>query len=220
MKRLMWVLPCVAVVLFAFSTLQAKSVATSQSTSAPAKDKVVLTGYWGSMAGELNLSDEIKAKIQDKIQPLQDWDKANKAKIEEIGKQMKDAKDAEAKAKLADKSAELVQERENLMEKVKVEVLALLSSEQRVQWRAIELYNGQARRFSKLELTEAQVKQAKEISVTYAKQILALKSPDDKALKEIRAAYVKEVAAKVLTAEQRSKFEAATSKPASTEKKK
>ena len=222
MKRLTWVLSCVAVVLFVFSSAQAKENTSSQPASESTKEKAGLPGYWGIMAGELKLSDDMKAKIQEQLLPLQDWDKANKPKIEELATKMKYATDKEAREKLAEQVKALTQEREKLMGKIKVDVLALLTPDQQLQWKVSELYNDVSRRFARLELTEAQSKQARELASPFAKQILELKSPvDAKALKEIRTAYANEIVAKVLTDEQRTKFDsAAQSKPSTTEKKK
>ena len=206
MKHLKWTLPCVAMVLFAFSNVQAAEEAATKP-AAGADSKVVLPrGYWSIMASELKLGDDVRAKIAEKIQPLEAWDKANSAKREELNNKIAAASGEEA-TKLKEQRQALEQERTKLFEKAKADVMTtVLNPEQRVAWQSAELYNGVSRRFGRLQLTDAQVKQAKELAAPFAKQLQEAKDTPDKA-NEIRAAYVKEISTKVLTDEQRKKLE-------------
>lgn len=203
--RLRWILPCVAVALLAFSNIQAaEEAATKPATQADSK-VVLPKGYWSIMASELKLSDDVRAKIADKLQPLEDWDKANSAKREELSKRNPAASDEEV-AKQREQRRALEQERTKLFEKAKADVMNVLTAEQRTAWQSAELYNGVSQRLTPLGLTEAQVKQAKELAAPFAKQLQEVKDAPDKA-REIRAAYVKEITTKVLTEDQRKKLE-------------
>ncbi len=204
-----------------------KESSSKESTSKPAKAEAALKPPYSMIAGQLKLSDDMKASIAQKTKLLYDWQAANQEKMTAAEKAVKDAKAGDDKDALAKAQAALKpikDEEKALQVKVRKEVMDLLTDDQKADWVGAETGNMIKGHLSKLagkkiEFTDEQAAKFKDLAKAAAKEILALKDADEKATKAIREKLMADVKEKVLTDEQRKALEAkAAEEPKPTEK--
>ncbi len=212
-----------AVSLLASFALAQDAPAKPKRAKGQAKDKSALRGEYAIVASELKLSDEKKAEFAKAVEALNtarsEWAKANAAKLEELAKALKAARDAKDKDKTKEiqkQLTELKAQQEKIAADAQAKVRAVLTPEQQTQWDVFNLYRQVLRRYGKAELTDQQKEKAKGLAAEAAKQLSA--TTDAKAASALKKDLDQKVAA-LLTPEQTAKMKApAAKKPAKDDK--
>lgn len=187
-----------------------KTVKDASTKADKAAGGAKLSGYYGIMAKEAELSEEDKAKlapiVEARTKALADWDAQNGAKMEEANKRRAEAK-AAGKKEEADKArAEYNQLRgakQALEEEHDAKIQGALTPEQQVKWQRGGLYQGVMRKYKAAELTEDQKAKAKDLCQAAAQDIQKLPNKSKEAVTPIKDKLNKDIEAQVLTDAQR-----------------
>lgn len=174
--------------------------------------KAKLRGEWAIMASELKLGDEQKAKLTEAVTAVEtarsDWNKANGAKLEELNKAQKAARDANDKTKakeISDQITALKVEQTKAIAAAEAKIQDVLTPEQKAQWQGFVVYRNLLSRFRKAELTDEQKTKVKAVAAEGAKQMAT--AGDAKAKSALSKSLEKQVT-ELLTPEQVAKMKA------------
>ena len=197
-------------------------LAQEEGAEKPAKaekaEKSALRGEYAIMASECQLTDVQKAELEAALKAKSDavaaWEEANRAKIEDLKKQMADAKekgDKEARKRAGDEMKALKEQLSALEAEHGAKIAAILTPEQNQAWEGFKLYRGLMRRYAKAELDEGQKAKVRALANEAAKKMLAVEGAGkeaeeakDKIEKDLKASVENDV----LTAEQKEKLNA------------
>ncbi|MFB3891378.1 MAG: hypothetical protein ACE15C_05065 [Phycisphaerae bacterium] len=211
--------------------IAADPATTKASREGQKPRKENLPGFWGIMAGVVTMTDDQQAKVKEKLAAektaLDQWKKDNGAKVEDAQKALKaaqEARDKDAVNKAREQLKTLNDDEARIKANTMKDVLALLSDEQRLAWFTYTLVDaspqGAKVHFKAAEMTDDQVKQAKDLAKDSAKLLASGKDAggkdlDQKSTREIYQKFYDLVKDKVLTAEQKKKMDEArtTSRP-------
>ena len=221
MKRWLWCLCAVAVLAatpaFAQDEGAEKPKRQRPRREKPARDKGALRGEYAMMARECKLTEEqvalLKEKLAARAAEEAAWRKDNAAKLEEAQKAMKaarEAKDREAVKRAAEEHKTVLAERNKIVAKHMEAIMGILTPEQKEAWTGFTTYRTMMRSFSRLDLSEDQKAQVREMCTAAAKDVMSVDASDRKARGQAMNKLRKEIADKVLTEEQRGKM---TQKP-------
>lgn len=179
----------------------------------PKKDKSGLRGEYSIMASVLKLTDDQKAKLEALLKEMKEAVRteaeAAKEKLAELKKAMEAAKKADDKAAgqaARKKMAELRKGSLAVRAGYQKKILELMTAEQRAKWGGFVLYRRVCRTFAKAKLTDDQKKAVRPLCDAAAKELgdLALSTArEDK--KKIAAALKKlggKITGDILTTEQ------------------
>ena len=226
MKRFALVLCGLAVLTLACPTMAAKDDKKAADKAGKKKEgkggKGALRGYYAIMSSVLELSDEQKAQLTEKIKAraaaLKAWDEDEKGqKLAELLTKAKDA-DKDAAKEIRKEAAALRKERVELEASHKAKIMDVLTDEQKTKWEGHLLYTQMMRQFKKVGPTEEQ--EGKIRALCAAKAADAQAADDDaKALRTIRTDLAAAITKDILTDEQRTKLTAKKEKPAPKPKK-
>lgn len=192
---------------------EAKETPSTAKEQAPAKESM-LRGEYAIMAAECKLTDEqqnvLRAKIAARREAQEAWMKANGSKLEtlqEAVKNPKDPSDKEAIQRAAEELKALEADRAKIPAAFEADLQALLTPEQQQSWATFRLNRLEMTRYKKTGLTPDQAKKIEEACAAAAKETLAVKGDDGKAVKAARAEIElklrKTIEETILTAEQR-----------------
>jgi hypothetical protein len=180
----------------------------------PKKPSMRLRGEWAIMASHLKLDDEQKAKIIGALTATKEANAEKRkelaAKSKELMAQAKAARKAGQKDKYAElrkQARDLAAEMRALSKNEMAAVMAILSDEQKAEYRAYSVDRYVRARLGRKEvkLTDEQTTKIGEI----AKAALAALEgePDGDAMKTLRATVLEKATKEVLTDEQRAAYE-------------
>lgn len=177
--------------------------------------KDALKGEYGIMASVLQLTDEQKAKLKDALEAekkaVEEWntsaDGRKLADLEKAAKEARTAGNKEESKKLAEQIKPLAAARRKLQAEKQAAVLAILTAEQKIQWESFKLNRQLMGRYKKLNLTQDQEKQVKELCDAAAKEVAG--ATDRKAQSAVTKRLQADVEAKVLTDAQREELKKA-----------
>lgn len=133
-----------------------------------------MNGYWAILAKTCNLSDDQKKQMEEKIkardEALSTWDKANKAKMDELRKTQAEAKKDESKKAEAKKAGDdlkkLRDERKKIEAEQKTAILSVLTDEQKATWAKYEFTKKVMGRYGKAKLDADQKTKAEALCAT------------------------------------------------------
>jgi len=197
-------------------------LAQEEGAEKPAKaekaEKSALRGEYAIMASECQLTDVQKAELEAALKAKSDavaaWEEANRAKIEDLKKQMADAKekgDKEARKRAGDEMKALKEQLSALEAEHGAKIAAILTPEQNQAWEGFKLYRGLMRRYAKAELDEGQKAKVRALANEAAKKMLAVEGAGkeaEEAKNKIEQELKASVENDVLTAEQKEKLNA------------
>ncbi len=177
--------------------------------------KTALRGEYAILAKVCELTAEQKAQLEAKLkadrQALAQWEQQNGAKLEELKKALKAAREAGKKdelKRLGQQMKALAEERRRLQAQRMTDALAVLTPEQKTKWVGFRLYRHMMIRYKRAGLSEEQTAKVREMANAAA---AGLTDPSDaKAVAAAARALSERIAKEVLTADQR---EALAKKP-------
>jgi hypothetical protein len=216
-------LSVVAILLAAGTALAAeegKAKAPKPKEKAPPS---ALRGEYAILASQCQLSDEQKARLEAAVkagdEARKTWEQANATKADDLKKQQAEArekKDADALKRIGAEMKALTAERTAIQARQQADILAVLTSDQRITWEGFRLYRQAMGRYKRLEPAQEQTAQMRALCNQAGKDILALQG-DESAIRKGQAEIQKKLAAAiesdVLTAEQREKLKVPPPKP-------
>jgi len=227
MKRVMWLLLGLAVVVLVASPILAAEKAAKGRKSKGDPD--ALRGEYAIMAGQCELTDaqkaDLKAKVKARKEAQKAWmevngDKANA--LREAHKKAREAKDADAVKKARDDLKALDAGRRKIDADTMTAIYAILTPEQKAKWKAFQTYRTLMRRYKRLNPTEAQTAKIREAAAAAVKDLSAA-AGDDKESRKKRAEADKKlrqtIEEDVLTAAQREALQKKPEKKPRPEKK-
>jgi len=186
---------------------KARAKRKKSKTERPGKKK--LRGEYSIMASVLKMDEAQTAKLAETVRKYQEAMKAwgsspNGQKYKELSaaaKQARKDKDKEKMKSISEEMKSLRKEREELATAQKAEVLAILTDQQKAEWAGFSLYRSTVGRYKRLQLTEDQNKQIREICQATAKTLPD--RSDRKAYYAARKELSQNIEEKVLTDAQR-----------------
>lgn len=225
MKKLTWFVCGLAVVLLTWGPAMAQDGEAKAKPEKARKAKPSgLRGEYGIMAGVLKFDDAQKAKLVEVLEvnktAEQQWTEGDDGKkMQELSKAYAEARKGDDKEKtksLAGQIKALKKSRTELQKAGKARIMAVLTDEQKATWAAFCLQRRAMMRYKKLELTEDQLKQIKDICAEAVKSRPA--GDDDKALAAAHKKLMSDIEQKVLTDAQREQLKKPADKPKKAEK--
>ncbi|MGB2797209.1 MAG: hypothetical protein WBD52_03580 [Phycisphaerae bacterium] len=200
-----------------------KPAKAEKAAKGPKAEKSALRGEYAIMASVCQFTDAQKAQVEVALKAKSDavaaWEEANRAKIEDLKKQMADAKeksDKEAQKRAGEEMKALKEQLSALEAEHGAKIAAILTPEQCQAWEGFKLYRGLMGRYSKAELDEGQKAKVRALANEAAKKMLAVegagKEAED-AKNKIEQELKASVENDVLTAEQKEKMKPATKEP-------
>lgn len=174
------------------------------------KPASIIRGEYAIMVSVLKFDEAQQAKLtqalQTEKQAQADWNKANKAKMDELKKAAKDAKEAKDEAagkKAREELKALETERKKISADREQAVAAILNETQKHEWAKFTYYRKQSGRFGRVnpKLDDAQKDKIRALCDQAMKDLAG--ATDDKAKKAIESKLREQIKETVLTAEQR-----------------
>ena len=132
---------------------------------------------------------DLKAKVKAKEEALAAWNTANAEKLkaaDDAAKAARAGTDADAKRKASENLKALHADREQATAKIDADILAILTPEQKAAWEAFKLYQTEAARYKKANLTEEQLAKIKAACAAASKQLSASDPGDERAAKRAK----------------------------------
>lgn len=226
MKRVMWLLLGLAVVVLVASPILAAEKAAKGRKSKGDPD--TLRGEYAIMASQCELTDaqkaDLKAKVTARKEAQKAWMEANGEKsnaLREAYKKAREAKDEDAVKKARDDLKALEESRRKIETDTMAAILATLTPEQKAKWDGFRVYRTLMRRYKRLNPTEAQTAKIREAAAAAAKDLGA--AGDDKESRKKRAEADKKlrqtIEETILTPEQREALQKKPEKKPRPEKK-
>jgi len=227
MKRVMWLLLGLAVVvLVASPILAAEKAAKGRKAKG---DPDALRGEYAIMAGQCELTDaqkaDLKAKVKARKEAQAAWMEANAEKqkaLRDAQKKAKEANDKDAMQKARDDLKALDAGRRKIDADTMTAIYAILTPEQKAKWKAFQTYRTLMRRYKRLNPTEAQTAKIREAAAAAAGDLAGLRSEDKDARNKAREADKKlrqTIEETILTAAQREALQKKPEKKPRPEKK-
>ena len=180
----------------------------------PAKSP--LRGEYAEMVKVVNLNQEQQAKLTEKVVAMQAavraWDTQNKDAVSKLNADIKAATEAGDKAKVNELRAQLKQltdAKTAISAQYRKEIMEIMTPEQRDAWAVHLLQKDVARHFRLAKLTAEQLAKARPLCEAALKEINALPATDTRGNARVRAKLFADVAAQVLTDDQRATLKAA-----------
>lgn len=210
MKRCEWMACVLAVAALAVSSVsvaQDGGEAKPPAADKPAAAKIPLAEQLDLMVKELKLTEAQQTAVKARLDKLRDdlakWDKDNAEKLTVLRAEAlkaRQAKDPEAAKRVGGQLKELEDRRNKLVSDAQAEVLALLTPEQVLTWRAVELLWQVNQAFQKVQFTDEQVRTIRQMCTDAAKRLASNPDADeDQVLQKL----IDDVESKVLTDKQR-----------------
>ncbi len=226
MAKWKWLVAGLAVVLLVASPLlaaededqPAKKARKAKAPKEPKAPKSLIRGQHAAMCEWCGCTDAQKADLEQVIRTNQEkmkaWSQANADPLKAANDKMAEArkvedKEARSQAMKAAKEAArpLMEARSALQKEGEEAVLAVLTPQQRQAWAGYDLYRRVEGRLRKVELSDRQKDQVRDLAIAAAKDMGA--AEDRKAQAACQKKFETEVMDSVLTAEQKAQLETA-----------
>jgi hypothetical protein len=186
---------------------------------AAAKDKAP-KGEYAIMAKTLGMDEAQTAKLNEAVEncnkALKAWDEGdNGKKLQEFQaalKQAREAKDKDKVKSISEQAKPLQKERGDLEAAQRALIMNVLTDEQKAKWAGFTLYRSVIGKYKRLNLTEDQDKQVRDICAAGAKGMPD--ASDKQARGEAMKKLATEIVDKVLTAAQKEELKKEPVKPA------
>ncbi len=157
-------------------------LAQEEGAEKPAKaEKSALRGEYAIMGSVCRMTDAQKAQLEVAAKAKSDavaaWEDGNRAKIEDLKKQMADAKekgDKEARKRAGDGMKALKEQLSALEAEHSAKIAAILTPEQYQAWEGFKIYRGLMRHYRKAELDGGQKAKVRALANEAAKKMLAV----------------------------------------------
>ncbi|HUU91498.1 MAG TPA: hypothetical protein VM238_09830 [Phycisphaerae bacterium] len=211
MKRVMWLLLGLAVVVLAASPILAAEKAAKGKK--PGRDASALRGEYAIMASQCELTDQqkadLEAKVKARVEAQKAWMEANGDKasaLREAYKKAREAKDEDAAKKARDDLKALEEGRSKIETDTMAAILAVLTPEQKAKWEGFRVYRTLMGRYKRTDLAEEQQTKIRDLAAAAAGDLAGLRSEDKDARNKAREADKKlrqTIEENVLTAAQR-----------------
>ncbi len=221
MKKLAWFVCSLTIVMMTCGPAAARADKAEKAEKAKARKAKSsgLRGEYGIMAGVLKFDKAQKAKLIEALE-INKTAKRQWAESDE-GKKMQELSQAHAKARkdgdkektksLAAELKKLKKSQAKVVAEGKTRIMAVLTDEQKKSWAAFGLERRAMRLYKKLDLTDAQRKQIKDLCAEAIKNRPA--DADKKAIAKADKQLMSDIAEKVLTDAQREQLSKPAEKP-------